>query len=408
MIVAQAGAMLDVLRPTLLTRAARLRIEHAVSRKDISPSTASALDLTRWLAALLVLVYHIRENVLVSAVDVSEGLRSLPVSIVYLTTSCGDQAVTWFFITSGFLVGGGALSDILSGRFEGRSYLINRMARIYAVYLPALALGFALDLIRVGQFGINVYAGGETASSYSALTMILNLLNFQAILAPTLGSNIPLWSIAYEMFYYVMFPFVFLMLWRSRFNALMIMILFVYFVLVFNNNPGVISSFFFWILGAIVRFVPRPIIASPFLAWTLAAAGCLGFPALAAPLGGVAKLGLGLAFANALLTARFGNSPNLLKIAPLNALLASFSFSLYLLHAPALHFILVFATGQSDPHLRLQPTGWEAVGWGVGLALALVFYAFVFSLFTERKTHVFRGLLQRLIPAKSCDHTNVA
>ncbi|MGO4173649.1 acyltransferase family protein [Bosea sp. TAF32] len=364
---------------------------------------ASALDLTRWAAALLVLIYHVRENVLVPAADTSESLRSALVSIVYLVTNCGDQAVTWFFITSGFLVGGSAVSDIVSGRFEGRHYLVNRISRIYAVYLPALALGFTLDLIRVGQFGISLNAGGETVASYSALTVILNVLNLQTILAPTIGSNIPLWSIAYEMFYYLTFPFIFIAFWRGRLDLRITFIIALYFVIVFKNNPSVINYFFIWVLGAVVRFMPRLIFASPILAWAAAVAACFSFPALATLLGGGAKIVLGLAFANALLAARFSNSPVLLKIAPINALLASFSFSLYVLHAPALHFILALANGRADSRLSLQPSGWEGVSWGVGLTVALVLYAFAFSLFTERKTHVVRAFLERQISGKCSD-----
>ena len=76
----------------------------------IGPNLSQTLDVSRWLAAALVLIYHLRINILA-------GHSGIWGNVVLAATSCGPQAVIWFFVISGFLVGGGALADVSRGRF---------------------------------------------------------------------------------------------------------------------------------------------------------------------------------------------------------------------------------------------------------------------------------------------------
>ena len=50
-----------------------------------------------------------------------------------------------FFIVSGFLVGGSVWRLIAQARFDLGAYLINRFARIYLVFIPALLLVLVLE-----------------------------------------------------------------------------------------------------------------------------------------------------------------------------------------------------------------------------------------------------------------------
>ena len=107
----------------------------------IGPNLSQTLDVSRWLAAALVLIYHLRINILVDP-NISAGTYSgIWGNVVLAATSCGPQAVIWFFVISGFLVGGGALADVSRGRFSVSRYAIHRISRIYIVLIPALVIG---------------------------------------------------------------------------------------------------------------------------------------------------------------------------------------------------------------------------------------------------------------------------
>lgn len=69
--------------------------------KRISPHTSNLLDLTRATAAALVVLFHARTYVLGGKLP-SDTIGS----ILYSFSNCGTQAVFWFFVISGYLVGG--------------------------------------------------------------------------------------------------------------------------------------------------------------------------------------------------------------------------------------------------------------------------------------------------------------
>lgn len=134
-------------------------------------------------------------------------------TLFYFLTALGHQAVIIFFVLSGFFVGGSVLN---SGRnFSFVSYALARLVRLWVVLIPALGLTLLLDTVLAVQFP-EVLAGelkdlwnsGPTVGSYSAdiSTFAGNMLFLQTILVPVFGTNGPLWSLANEFWYYVMFP----------------------------------------------------------------------------------------------------------------------------------------------------------------------------------------------------------
>src|SRR5260221_12686217 len=94
--------------------------------------TSNVLDLARAAAAGLVVLMHARV-----AIGDAEGVLG---NIVYAAADCGTQAVFWFFVISGYLVGGSVISGIAENRFSFRSYFISRFSRLYIVLLPASLL----------------------------------------------------------------------------------------------------------------------------------------------------------------------------------------------------------------------------------------------------------------------------
>jgi peptidoglycan/LPS O-acetylase OafA/YrhL len=360
----------------------------------IAPRLSSTLDLTRWVAAGLVLIFHVRINVLADPPDWGTGIGALALRALFLVTSLGPPAVMWFFVVSGYLVGGSVASEIRQNRFSLRRYLIFRFTRLYIVLIPALLIGFALDAGRLAMFGMHVNAGGEVAHGLTPQVLLANLLFLQTIIAPPLGSNNPLWSLAYEGWYYVLFPLLLapLMtdrLWPRRIGMFLVALAAIIFL---RHNPQLLRLFSIWVLGAALRFCPAPLIRSEGVAWALAALGMAIYGVVLDRFGGLANFVVAVTFANLLLTVMHSPRPAL-RGAKIGAALAGFSYSLYLLHAPMLHFVLTLGRGEADPRLGLSPTDWHAPLIGFGLVLGLVLYAWAMAQVTERQTGRVRAAL---------------
>jgi peptidoglycan/LPS O-acetylase OafA/YrhL len=173
------------------------------------------LDMMRGLAALAVVIGHIRGFLLVDYGELPS--RGLPNTALYFVTGLAHHAVIAFFALSGFLVGGKVLKEMLSGSWSWEQYVVARLVRLWTVIIPALGLTLLMDLVGRalgGGLGYNgiyypLLSSGPIPSApadYSFSTLLANVLFLQTIVAPTYGSNGPLWSLANEFWYYVVFP----------------------------------------------------------------------------------------------------------------------------------------------------------------------------------------------------------
>ena len=142
------------------------------------------------MAALAVVTGHAR---LFALATYSSGTaKPLWLAPLYFLTGLGRQAVVIFFVLSGFLIGRNVLKAFSSGNWSWRTYAAHRLARLWVVLIPALALTALLDMGR-----------GEWPNP---LVAVANAAFLQTIAVPTFGSDAPLWSLAYEFWYYVTFP----------------------------------------------------------------------------------------------------------------------------------------------------------------------------------------------------------
>jgi peptidoglycan/LPS O-acetylase OafA/YrhL len=90
------------------------------------------------------------------------------------------------------------------------------MSRLWVVLLPTLLLTLGIDWLGAqitnsaytGQFHVHFNSGPQLAhpADHSALTFLGNLVFLQTIAVPVFGTNGPLWSLAFEFWYYVLFP----------------------------------------------------------------------------------------------------------------------------------------------------------------------------------------------------------
>jgi peptidoglycan/LPS O-acetylase OafA/YrhL len=153
----------------------------------MNKSTSLYLDLVRALAALIVFLSHARFPFF------SQGQDWLP--------NFGHEMVVIFFVLSGFVFAyaAGRKGD------TWRMFASDRLSRLYSVVIPALLLTALLD--HVGQhFSPGTYAS-EVRSDHYGVRMLLAAvyLNQSWAFAIKAGSNSPLWSLAYEFWYYFLF-----------------------------------------------------------------------------------------------------------------------------------------------------------------------------------------------------------
>jgi peptidoglycan/LPS O-acetylase OafA/YrhL len=168
------------------------------------------LDLIRGLSAIAVCAGHLRAAILQ---DYAHHAASRWWQPFYFATGLGHQAVMVFFVLSGFFVGGSVLKK--GGDFQWSDYATARLTRLWTVLLPALTVTLMVDLITnavapdaiQGLFNNRWHSGpGLGEFSNSSRTWLANALFLQTVTSPVFGTNGPLWSLANEFWYYLLFP----------------------------------------------------------------------------------------------------------------------------------------------------------------------------------------------------------
>jgi peptidoglycan/LPS O-acetylase OafA/YrhL len=206
----------------------------APRKAPLSREMSLFLDLVRFSAALVVFFGHF-------------ATRDLSGGVFWRIAPFRHDAVIVFFVLSGFVI-----AYAVSGRErDPRTYLVNRMARIYSVVLPAIALTLICDAI-----GNHFDPGHYTTWSYSpgalwqqlasSLTFTNQLWNFYYF--P--GSDGPFWSLGYEVPYYAIFACAIFArkAWRFILPAALLAL----------AGPTIAALFPIWLAGvALQRFTAR-------------------------------------------------------------------------------------------------------------------------------------------------------
>lgn len=216
-------------------------------------------DFFRGIAALLVLTGHLRALMFVDY-SVSTSVFG---QVFYFLTGFGHQAVVIFFVLSGFFIIRSIHESVLSYRWNVKNYILNRMVRLWIVLLPALILTLLWDKIGLYFFHDSyTYAdliaklpGINPTSKLGVLDFLGNLFFLQTIYVPTYGTNVALWSLANEFWYYVLFPLIYFSvskLYKKKtriflFIALLGCILFIGFSLAMSIS--------IWLMGGLVYLV---------------------------------------------------------------------------------------------------------------------------------------------------------
>jgi peptidoglycan/LPS O-acetylase OafA/YrhL len=357
------------------------------------------IALLRGVAAMQVAAAHLRAEMFPSLRSVEHP--SLVFQALAFGTGFAHLAVIVFFVISGWLVGGSLLNKLGQPGALG-SYAIDRITRLWTVLLPAFVLMLLLGLL-TGQLAPGAI-DFSASNSYSATTLLGNLFGLQTIVVERFGDNFPLWSLANETWYYVMFPLLAIgagSATRARRVASLGLL-----ALVALALPYAITLYFLlWLLGAI--FSRIRIDCGNAVRWALAA-GWIGIAVLIRLKGSnddlvqesfLQDLVFSLATLVFLSSMHLRPAPWLARLRALSQFFAEFSFTLYVTHVPLIRLLRWIGLSQFGSD-RLSPgDGLDLLVYGAmfGIVLACCFISY---LAFEAQTGTVRRVLKSLfLPA---------
>jgi len=379
-----------------------------VEPRALTPAASAHLDLIRGLAAWAVMWDHLRGLFFVDFQQLNRPSSLL--KVIYFFTGFGNEAVLVFFVLSGFLISSAILGRRASGTWSWRDYAIDRASRLYVVLIPGLFFGLLWDKLGSSIFAstgvyshpLKNFASAIVQTRMGIGTFLGNLFFLQTIVVPTFGSNGPLWSLANEFWYYILFPMALAagIAWKQRSLRRAIPLTILAACVAVFLGWQILTGFLIWLAGTvlIVAYSKSPlpskgslvlyaIVSSIVLSACLIAART-GKSLLASDL----AVGIGFAlFLFGVLHMNFGiGGTNYPRVAHV---LAGFSYSLYVLHFP---FLLILRTWIVPPQ-RWQPDA-AHLALGVVIGVATLGFAWLVSLFTENKTRVARQWMRNVVP----------
>lgn len=376
---------------------------------QLDASGRSFVAFARLASAFIVMLSHLRGVMLIGWGSLPTEFHNPYVAAFYFPTSFYHEAVVVFFVLSGFLIAGPNLDRVRIHSFSPKSYAIDRFTRIYVTAFPALLLTIAAD--QIGRHflpgggyydGTNLLLADRVVGDVqndSFLDLVRNLLMLQPVHAPTLGSNKPLWSLSFEVWFYVWFGITAFALQAKRQSAALWIGIATLGLLLFHWTA--IFYVAIWCFGALAyqwsRW-PRSIILA-----LIAFAATLALSMSGRAAGNIPSVPLkwtdlpvGLAFAwvVALMKQRSYRVWN--GTEKFNQALSNFSYSLYVIHYPLLLcFVSLYATLLHVAQIR-QGMFPNAAGLTIyGLVAASTFLtAFIFSRIFEARTGAVRRWLK--------------
>jgi peptidoglycan/LPS O-acetylase OafA/YrhL len=295
------------------------------------------LDWLRFAAAFMVLACHARWGNWSAWRNLEEHYKNGFSWAFFAVTRPALEAVVVFFVLSGFLVGGKALEKIRKGTFDEKAYVVDRVSRIYLPLLPALLFSTVITLICGGKVSVMEFLG--------------NVFSLQGLFCASFAGNAPLWSLAYEVWFYLLAAFVALSFATShRVRVIALLGVALTFV-VFTKLDA--SMLFCWCLGAIsytlllrgfswicfsfgALFVLAGCGLIQILSESILVNAKLSDSLMPSRPAATLILGLGLAFIIPSLAQLKPRSRTLTCLEGAGTKLAAFSYTLYLTHYPLL------------------------------------------------------------------------
>ncbi len=375
------------------------------------------LDAIRGAAALVVFFGHGRplfvSSRLVARSAPSAGTEA-PRAGALPRTTLGHEAVIIFFVLSGYFVGGSVIRNVRRGTFAWTRYLLDRLSRLWVVLIPALLLGLALDRggmhlwgalpgsLYTSPAGSLVFPGLSARVGLSTLLGNIFFLQFSGV--EPFGTNVALWSLACEFWYYLFFPLLLFALLRTRSLASRLTSILLCLLLLVACGKGVAIYFPLWLAGCLVAVLPtrmlrwqqRPAVAALGMLLLAICACCLKYSVPSY----VADLAIALVF-SVLLWVILQNPRT--SLSPVYAFcaksMAKMSYTLYAVHVPLLIFFCALLSPIWHPQRLSFPLLRELVAvYFVTFVIATLMY-----LLFERNTRLLRSWLSATIEAPRAD-----
>ena len=360
------------------------------------PNHLPWLDWCRFLAAFVVMMVHARAFAFASYGSIDADQQHGITAAFYMATRIGTQGVLVFFVLSGFLVGGKAIERFRDGSFSTSDYVIDRCSRILVPFIPALLLTVAVAHL----------IGHQKADPQAFLG---NLFFLQGIAVEAYPGNDPLWSLSYEVWFYVLAGSCAVLGMRGKAGAISLLLTTVS-LLVFTILKPV--YLFCWIIGAFA-WVGRPRQRS----WSSLCAGILlliygmmgvqvfseaqtasinaVFSKYSALFISYEAAQLAFCSGGALLVQQIilfpPSGPRSRFIERLGTPLAAFSYTLYLIHNHILHLCHSMGLQRAS---RFTPA---TIGLFLSIILSCMICAFIFYWIFERNTGRCKRLLKQRI-----------
>lgn len=369
-------------------------------------SISDHLDMLRGTAALAVMLGHLRGLFFVDLYDIA-WKPGIPLKILYAATAFGHESVMIFFVLSGFLVGGSGLRGRIDGDWSWARYATNRLTRLWVVLIPALIVGSIWDHAGIAAFGTsgiygahakNILVRFDVPARLSWKVMLGNALFVQQILTPTFGSNGALWSLSYEFWYYVLFPLIVLAYPSKKITWSTLWYVAAAIMVIWFVGQLIMACFLIWLLGALVNLAPEKEsrgtqlwISAVACAGALVVVGLLVFKPTFTVYARDLVVGIAATALVFALLRGHGRSASGLYSRIARGL-AGFSYTLYVVHIPALEFFSAWIV----PKQRWQP---DAVHLAMGAVIcaSTLGYAYTIARFTEHQTGAIRARVSAAI-----------
>lgn len=171
----------------------------------------------------------------------------------------GHFAVLVFFVLSGYVIA----YVVFDRKESAQKYTINRIVRIYSVVLPALVVtAFCFWMVMRFNPTLISWALSENSGSLYEYFSVLVMLHqsWQQVSLPT---NAPLWSIAFEVFYYLLFGIIVFVNGNHKKIVLTIVVAAI-------MGPNILLYFPLWALG-VATFIINKRLALSFIQGALLA-----------------------------------------------------------------------------------------------------------------------------------------
>ncbi|HEY9051912.1 MAG TPA: acyltransferase [Gammaproteobacteria bacterium] len=218
----------------------------------------------RGFAAFYVFIFHIIKFTQLREIS-PEG--SIQYYLALTFGNYGHQAVLFFFLLSGFSIHYTSIDRPLNSLNGVFHYYYLRIRRIYPIYLLAIIL--TLMLLSLGYY---LYPE-QYAKEYELINPGVILYNLfflddryyvEGILAPALPTNGPLWSLSYEVLYYLIYPIFWYLSLKMKYTRVIIpfAILSIFCISYAhyyhpNHLTNVLSLYIVWVMGATIAYIMR-------------------------------------------------------------------------------------------------------------------------------------------------------